>query len=140
MPYIPKPLPIQAFVPPAIYDRWKERSAWFIDSRIVWTAFALSEHFGKPIRANTWYEGGSLRYRGFRPAGCGVGAVMGQHYFGRALDCDVVGISAERVRKEIVDNKFLPAFQYITCIESDVSWLHIDCRETGSSKILVVKP
>jgi hypothetical protein len=36
--------------------------------------------------------------------------------------------SIDLIREDILQNKYPDDFKYITCIEMDVSWLHIDCR------------
>ena len=131
----------QEFVPPEIYNVYGEKSLYFVDYRVRWTADAIRQYFGVPVTANNWHRKSSgLRYRGFRPPACEVGAALSQHKFGRALDCDVADVPAEQVRKEILSNPDEPAFRYITCIEAGVKWLHFDCRDTNSIDMLIVQP
>ncbi len=63
-----------------------------------------------------------------------VGAKYSQHRFGRAVDFDVKGISAETVRNDIRKGYF----SEITCIEADVNWVHIDVR--NANRLLEVHP
>lgn len=132
--------PAQTFIPPEVYNVYKEKSLWFVDFRVLWTFDALSSYFKKPLVGNNWASGGQFKYRGFRPPAYTEGAALSQHRFGRAQDCDVVGIPAETVRQEIILHPREVAFRYITCIESTVNWLHFDCRNTGSEELLIVKP
>ena len=137
--YTAKHFVTQEFVPPEIYNVYGEKSLWFVDYRVRWTADAIRQYFGVPVTANNWHrKSGGYRYRGFRPPACETGAALSQHKFGRALDCDVQGIPAEQVRKEIVDKKDEPAFRYITCIEADVNWLHFDCRDVNTTNVMVL--
>jgi hypothetical protein len=138
--YHPVNLVTQSYVPKDIYLRWGEKALWFVDFRISWTADALTEYFKAKVTANNWHENGKFQYRGFRPSTCKEGADLSQHRFGRALDCDIEGISASEVRKEIISQYRHPAFRYITCIEDSVNWLHYDCRNTRQENLLIVKP
>lgn len=138
--YTPESLPVQAFVPPEVYSVYKEKSIWFVDWRVLWTTDALADYFGAVVTANTWYQKGTLQYRGFRPPACATGATLSQHRYGRALDCDVAGMTAVAVREEILAHPSAAAFRFITTIEDDVKWLHFDVRNTGKDEILIVKP
>jgi hypothetical protein len=138
--YLPVHLITQSFVPEEIYKVYGEKSLWFIDFRVTWTADAISEYFNTKITANDWHEKGKFNYRGFRPPSVTMGAIFSQHRFGRALDCDLHGVSAIDARKEILSHKDDPAFRYITCIEDNVNWLHFDCRNTKQDGILIVQP
>lgn len=132
--------PIQTFIPPEVYKVYKEKSIAFVDFRVLWTFDALGEYFARPIAGNNWHTIGQFNYRGFRPPACTVGAALSQHRFGRAQDCDVIGIDAKEVRQEIKQHPAEEAFRYITCIEEDVNWLHYDCRNTGKEELLLIKP
>jgi hypothetical protein len=51
-----------------------------------------------------------------------------QHTFGRAFDCIFDGVTAEEVRRDILNNPSDYAFVSITAIELGTSWLHFDTR------------
>ena len=129
--YIPKYFQWHELVPNAIYKDY-----WLIlmDTRLLMTIDAMRMHYNRPITINNWIDGGNFRYRGFRPFDCNVGAKFSQHKFGRAVDLDVSGISAEQVRNDIRSG----LFPEITCIEKDVNWVHIDVR--NCSRLLEVSP
>lgn len=105
--------------------------AWgLFDARILWTFDQLRDRFG-PLVVNDWYwrEGGQGNtQRGFRPPESTVGASYSQHRFGRALDCLPARTTAEEIRADIRNHPEREAYQFITGVESGVSWLHVDCR------------
>jgi hypothetical protein len=53
---------------------------------------------------------------------------------------DIKSVTAEEARVEIVKNR--DKFKYITTLESDVNWLHADCRNAVGvgGAIVMVKP
>lgn len=113
--------------------------AWmFFDPRALMSLDAIREFYGVPVSVNNWPYGGSNQYRGFRPGNCDVGAEYSQHRLGAAFDCNIQGIPASVVRKDIVDNKDT-IFQLINCIEDDVSWVHFDVRNIND-RIRIVRP
>jgi len=121
--YKPKYFTWQELMPSAEYEPY-----WLIlmDERILITLDAIREHYKRPVTVNNWHRGGTFRNRGFRPMTGDVGAKYSQHRFGRAVDFDVQGISAEQVRNDIRSG----LFPEITCIERNVNWVHIDVRNT----------
>jgi hypothetical protein len=129
--YRPKYFKLKEIIPPELLHLGE--SAWeLMDVRILWTADALRRYFGVPIIIN----GPGRTLSGLRPFNCPIGAELSQHKFGRALDMIIMGVPAEDARKTIrqaLDNE---AFQFITAIENNVEWLHVDCRYTGINSIL----
>jgi len=139
MHYVPKHFQPYELVPKAVFERFENslyRIWWLFDSRMLFTADAIRERYGKMI-ANDWFWGGSNQYRGWRPWDCGIGAELSQHKFGCALDLIPVETTAEEIRKDIRKGDDL-LFKYITCIEENVSWLHFDCRNYDG--LLIVNP
>ena len=61
-----------------------------------------------------------------------------QHRAGRALDFDIVGLTAQEVRDEIDNN--LEKFRCIGGIERGVCWVHLDLRQTLDGKVLYFNP
>jgi hypothetical protein len=142
MNHIPKYLKLYEVLPRDTYysleasgklDTWGWR---LFDPRILWTADRLRTLYGKML-CNTWFWEGQHQFRGWRPGDARVGATYSQHKFGRALDL-VFDISVYDIRRDIKANKWPVMFQYITCIEDGVGWLHIDCRNYDG--LLIVKP
>jgi hypothetical protein len=111
------------------------------DDRVLITADRLRKRFG-PIVVNDWKWGGGFNFRGFRPPGCTVGAAYSQHRFGRALDMDPQSITAEEIRADIIAKPNEATYEYITAIETDISWLHYDVRNHNKNELglLVFKP
>lgn len=140
--YTPKSFKIQEFVDPATYKKFGENSLLVMDYRILQIADAVREHFGIPVTINNWHIGGEFCNRGFRPRESKVGASYSQHRFGRAIDFNVGSVKAETVRKEIANlhkNNIAP-FNFITAMETDISWVHIDCRITNQNGVMLFKP
>lgn len=55
-----------------------------------------------------------------------IGSLVSQHLFGRAFDIVFKRYSAEEVRRDILQNQHSEEYKRISCVEMDVSWLHID--------------
>jgi hypothetical protein len=94
----------------------------------------------RAIIMNTWHRGGTLKYRGYRPPDCTVGAPKSMHRFGKAVDFDVKGLSAEYVRWIIRSNHEELLRLGLTRIEKLVGWVHIDTKHTGLNYIYEFNP
>jgi hypothetical protein len=100
----------------------------------------IREYFDKEIVINNWHGGGDLSYCGFRPYNVSVGARYSQHRLGNAFDLHFGdAMSADEVRKEILAHKDDRAFIDITCLETNISWVHVDFRNIAD-RIRLVKP
>ena len=121
------------------FIQWGEDAWMFLRPEALISLDNIRTYFGKPITVNNWIWGGDLQYRGFRPFYCKVGADYSQHRFGNAFDITVEGIGAEEVRQEILANKNHVAFEAITCLETDIEWVHFDLRNV-QDRIWLVKP
>ncbi len=130
---------IQELVDRATYERFGVGAWQFLSQEGLIALDGIREYFGKPVIVNTWHRGGSFQYRGLRPRSCDIGAEYSQHRLGNAFDCDVSGVSAEEVRREILTHPNDPRLHRITCIEAGVNWLHFDCRNIAD-RIRVVNP
>lgn len=97
------------------------------DKRILITADKLRYIYGKMV-CNTWLWGGSHEYRGWRPFHANTGSFLSQHKFGRALDLFPVHATVDEIRQDILSNSYTYEFRFITGLELNVNWLHIDCR------------
>ena len=140
MDYIPKYFKPYELVPKATYELLKNRPwiIWYLfDPRTLYTGDKIRQRYGKMI-ANTWYWGGEHQYRGWRPHDCEIGAGYSQHRFGRAEDLVSVECTVEEIRQDIKKGNQGHIFQYITCIEDGVSWLHFDTRNYKG--LLIVNP
>lgn len=152
--YRPKRLEPYEVLPPEIYEGEGEKGLRYLDNRILWTSDAIYDYFDQePYRSeypfpgprrrvwcNNWKWGGRFRYRGFNPPWVHRKAKLSQHFMGRALDLTYENLPAEIIRKVIKAKPTEPAFQFIRAIEEDVSWLHIDTRNTLQEEVLLIKP
>ena len=124
-------------------------SAWqLFDPRLLAVIDRLVDKFGACV-VNDWPFGGKMEYRGYRgrrdlpkshfTRGAGQDTYSldyDQHIHGRAIDCHFKKISVPEVRNYILANP--QEFPEIKGIELDVSWLHIDVR--NSDKVMAFKP
>lgn len=134
---------VREFVPPQIWNKYGEKSIWFIDPKIIQIATFYREFFNVPIVINNWYIGGKFMYRGYRPPRVNIGSEFSQHKMGRAFDCHSPSITPQEMYKLILDNptKFQEAG--LTTLENIIftnTWLHSDCRPTNQDTILIVNP
>ena len=142
--YKPDHFPLEELFPRRFFNKWNKKvNLWLLyDDRALWTFDQIRNVYGT-ITINNWcYEGGDLQYSGYRPHTCGIGAEWSQHKFGRAGDLHPEEYTAEEIRQDIIDNPTQEEFKYITCIELDISWLHIDFRNHDKEKegLLMFKP
>ena len=145
--YKPKFFRIEELVPEDFFYENKYRTdyLWAIcfDPRILWTADRIRQRFGS-MTVNTWLWPNIKKheYRGYRPPSCKIGSSLSQHRYGRALDLVPQDVSAEIIRKTIKESPNHEDFQYITCIEDNTSWLHIDTRNWNKTEngILIITP
>ena len=92
----------------------------------------LWEHFGVPVTINNWLWGADLENCGYRPASYYTRPSLSQHQFGKAFDLHFKGLDAEDVRREIIyRRKFSNKFLSIGGLETGVSWVHMDTRNTN---------
>lgn len=140
--YTCKYFKIGELVSPATLRHYGEFVCWqFFDSRMLEVLDRLREDLGKPIMVNY----GRFTQRGFRSnldSLCRIKTIQGklynsQHSMGRAVDFDVQGMSAQEVRKYIYDNQ--DRYPEITYMEDLVNWVHIDCRQSNSTGLLLFK-
>lgn len=129
--YIPNNFELYELVPRADYERYGKLMWLVFDDRILRAADRIRDEFG-PMIINDWYFGGPNQFRGYRPAGCTVGATFSQHRYGRALDLIPRREPAETIRQAILDEPDIVedgiGSFLVTAMECDISWLHIDCR------------
>jgi hypothetical protein len=130
---------IQEFVPPEIYNQFKENSIWFIDPKIIKIAEFVRSFFNKPVTINDWHTGGQYKESGYRLPNTSTGAKLSQHKRGCAIDIKLPDVDYNEVRKIVLANEkqFIEA-GVTTMEDKTLSWLHLDCRNTELNHILVV--
>lgn len=134
---------LQEFCYPELYQEFSEKSLWFIDQRIINIAEFLRTEFNKPCVINNWHIGGNYKESGLRALNSYTGAKYSQHKFGRAADIRVKDVSVERVFEFIHGAWNQLSKLGLTTVEDiqyTISWVHLDCRNTGSKELLIVKP
>jgi hypothetical protein len=137
--FCPKHFRPEEFVPPQVFADLKERSLLVMDYRILKTAEAVRTFFGASVTICNWVWGGKRTLSGFRPPETSLGALYSQHKFGRAIDCIIRGVPAQEAREAISSHR--ERFPYVTVVERDVSWLHVDCRAiTGTDEVVWINP
>lgn len=157
---------VREFVPKDMWDRFGEKSIWFVNPKLVeiaefYKTFFL-KHFQKTngnklvnvlVVVNNWHYGGSRQYSGIRPAYSNIGAANSQHKYKAAFDCQFIlrfkdgeSITPDYrdIHKIIMDHEeeFLEAG--VTTLEHPdyaKTWLHTDIRWIpDQTKLLIVKP
>jgi len=119
--YIPKHFKLQELVPANIYTTFGETAWQFMDSRILMNLDFIRNTLGLAVNVN----GNKFNYRGFDDGGYRTN--QSQHLFGRAIDFDVVGMTAEQVREWLrLNYRLLP--EPNIWVEDDVTWVHMDVR------------
>ncbi|WP_347368006.1 D-Ala-D-Ala carboxypeptidase family metallohydrolase [Vibrio vulnificus] len=118
-------------VPADIFNKRGEAALELIDPRLLITLDQLREKLQKPITINNYKWNGAfsqrgLRSRSFYKSDKDYQDSLSQHKYGRAVDFDVKGMTAQQVREFIHANRSM--FPYITFIETDVNWVHVDVR------------
>lgn len=98
------------------------------DENAIRTLIELRQLFGVSITINNWSWRGQFSFRGYRPWSYFTKQSFSQHSMGRAFDFDVKGLSADEAREKIYKWKKEGKLQYLTGVETGVSWVHIDCR------------
>ncbi len=121
------------------YLKYGEEAWMFFNPLALMSLDGIRKFFNIPVKVNDWKWGGDFQFRGLRPVYYQYGAIYSQHRYGNGFDSDVGDISAEEVRRRIIENKDSELLRHITCIESNVNWLHFDCRNI-SDRIRIVGP
>jgi len=134
---------IVEFIPPVIWNKFGDKSIWFMDRRIFLLADFIRSRFGKPMTINNWNAGGTFSLRGFRPPDTTTGGALSQHKFGRAIDFNIEGSTPQEIYKDIVDNFDIYSKAGLTTVEDiafTTGWNHVDIRIHNENKLLIIKP
>jgi hypothetical protein len=134
--WIPQRFYVQELVPRSIYEKYGMNSLIWLDARIIWTLDQIRKYYDKPITVNNWHEGGPFDQRGFRDDPALIEKTPDtQHRFGRAMDFDIQGITAEEHRENVQAGKLETQMIYVTRIELAVSWNHHDVASVSGTNI-----
>jgi len=151
--YVPEHFKLQGWFPPFFFNKlfphYGIRLWEYLDNRILITADEIRKRYNCPFIMNTWFSESMMeayglhQWRGYRDEFCPYLKKekidpfknLSMHGKGSAQDSVPVGnISVEEIREDILRHPFKQPFQYITGLELDVSWLHIDCRNWNKRK------
>lgn len=128
---------IREFVPKSIYSDRGIKAVTTIDVNLLIFIDHLREYLDLPITINDYIFGGNNQFRGLRTIESKDYSKYSQHSFGRALDFDVKGMTAQEVRQWIIKNRNLWWVKPITFIENNVGWVHIDTRATDNYDLIL---
>jgi len=140
---LPKYFTLKELVDPETYrNAGKNLDAivQLFDPNLFTAIDAIREGTGRPCIINNWHSGGNLKYRGYRPPNCTVGAKHSMHRLGKAADISIEGMSGGEARQWVRDNHHLPGVCLIRRMERAVSWLHIDTKYTGTKELVEFDP
>jgi hypothetical protein len=132
---------LSELVCPHVHQKYGDFAWNFFDIRLLILEEAIHSRLGKDfnILINNWEEHGTFSQRGLRCPLCqlmqdvykGGKLFMDPHAFGKAIDQDFQGMTAEEGRQYLIDNKnFWP---YPFRLESSVLWIHLDVYSDGSN-------
>ncbi len=119
---------IQELVGIRTYRRFGVRAWRFLDYRLLYALLIIREGLDREITVNS----GRRQQRGLRTIAQQMvknymyrdRLYLSAHLFGKAVDFDVKGMSAQSVRDWIVNNAKL--FPFKIRLEDTVSWTHLD--------------
>jgi len=143
--YRPQFFDLQELVCKDVYDKFGQQAWLFFDEKAVIVLDWVRRTLGKPVTVNNWSDGGQFDERGLRCIQCSLvkkkcndGIVyVSPHILGKAFDFDVEGMDAAEVRVWLAINK--DKIPYPIRLENHVSWVHMDCEDTGK-KIHLFNP
>ena len=138
---IPAGFRIEELVPRAVFSERGKLAEWLLCPAALLVLGQIRADFG-PCVVNDWLYGGRNEFRGFRPAGCPVGAAFSQHRYGRAFDVITTKTPVEAARQEIIRQARAghQVYSLIGGIELGVSWLHFDTRSKLDGTLQVFRP
>jgi len=132
---------IEELVDKLVFDKYGEKAWMFFDTDLLHTIWIIRKHLDKSITINNWKWGGKFDERGLRynlnyivkQKTIAGKMYLSMHLFGKAIDFDVEGMTAEEVRDWIVDNSNL--FRCKIRLEwkysktgKPITWVHLDTR------------
>ena len=139
---------VKELVSKAVYTKFGENSWVFLDEKILANLLVIRRDILKvPLVINDWSFGGKNQQRGLRE---NISQIVVQktkngilylsaHPFGKAVDFVSAKMSAEEMRREIVNKAFL--LPYPMRLESGISaptWVHADTMTDDDSRKITI--
>lgn len=123
---------LEELVPKKEFEHRGKKLLEIIRPKALLTLLEIRILMNNPIQVNTWlWNSSGFEYRGWRPPSYYLDEQSySQHIFFNAFDFDVKDKDADEVRQLLYQYKQEGKLQHLTGIEEDVSWIHIDCRES----------
>lgn len=132
---------LKEVVCPHVLKKYSEAQAWsFLDPRALEVLYVLRfEILGVPLTINT--SDNRLTQRGLRCNCCDLvrtqtnknNPYLSAHILGKGFDFDAKGMTAEEVRKKIIQLK--EKLPYPIRLERGVTWVHFDLCNYSNEKI-----
>ena len=126
---MPKSFKIQELVDKATYEKWGDKSIWFLDPVMLNLIQYFRNTFG-PITINNWHIGGDRQWSGLRTPRSPYYKQWSQHSFGRAADMLFSDVTPSEIDKYILDNEYDMKRMGLGGVELGKTWNHIDSRLT----------
>ena len=129
-----------------VYERYGENAAMFLDEKLIETLNVIREQIlCAPMTVNNWHAGGNFTQRGLRCNICELvksktdagKLYLSAHMLGKAVDCNVEGMTAEEARRLIIGHS--ERLPWPIRLEEGVSWVHLDVYEMGTQKVSLFK-
>lgn len=140
--YKPKYFTIEELVSPSVHKEVHEEALWnMFDPDAIKAIDWLRERYGAAT-INDWKWGGNFTESGLRTRSDEHYSEGSQHSRGAAFDLKFKFVTAQHIRDDLaayeLEGGKIP--DGIRRIERGVTWLHIDCKETGQDKIYWFNP
>jgi len=128
---------IEEFVSKTVFDKYGQTAWQFISIRLLRTMLIIRKELDLSITINNWKWGGKFSQRGLRENTCSIvqrknkanRTYLSAHCLGEAVDFDVKGMEAYKVRSWLKNNhEKLP---YKIRLENEmkgrqINWTHLD--------------
>lgn len=134
MPYKAKHFSAAELVPKSLFDLRGEKAIELLDKELLIALDFVRECLGK-VTVNNWKSGGKFQFRGIRTADSKEYSATSQHAYGKAVDFDVEGMTAEEVNQWLIDNREAKELRAISFIEMGMSWVHMDTRPDDKNNL-----
>lgn len=130
---------IEELVDQEVFNRFGQYAWRFIDDKLIENLLFVRQELDKPITINNWKWGGQFTQRGLRHNKSPLvinkkRPYLSAHMFGKAVDFDVKGMTAQEVRTWIITNS--ERLPHPTRLENNVSWVHMDVINSGKKVFL----
>ena len=121
------PFYLSEFLPPEAFNNPDIEPFWYINWKLVYLAYQIKLRFQRTMIINNWAAGGEYFNRGVRFPLSKTGNSLDPHHFLLAFDFDLVGLDADSIRTDIIQNyKIFYAPLGLTRIELNIAWVHVD--------------